>query len=531
MMNDSLNAWLMFDAAVTHAPDSEIVTRYPDGGIVRATYRQVTQRSQQFMHALDELGLERGERVATLAWNTQRHLEAYFAVPCTARVLHTLNLRLSAEELSFIINDADDRLLLVDPDLVPLFEQIRPQVPGVRHVVVLGEVPPGAAPDLLAYEDLIADEPPRYEALPIEENSPLGLCYTSGTTGRPKGVLYTHRSTFLHALAITSAAAMAIGPGDCVLPQVPMFHATAWGMPYASALVGAKQVFFAGPLEPAGFAELLVGERVTVTAGVPTVWVSVAEELLRRQDELGALRHVVVGGAQPPPALIARYRDELGLQIVQAWGMTETSPLASMAWPQERMRDWPEDRVMEAARCQAGLPLPGVRISLRDEHGREVPADGTTMGDLWVRGPWVTDSYLHGRGADCFSEDGWFRTGDVAIASEDGYFVIADRTKDLIKSGGEWISSVDMEAAVVELPGVAEAAVIAVADPKWQERPLACVVLHDGHSLARDDVRASLEKRGFAHWQLPDRVEFLDELPKTGTGKVDKKLLRSRFAT
>jgi fatty-acyl-CoA synthase len=368
---------------------------------------------------------------------------------------------------------------------------------------------------------------PRHE---IDEDTPMGLCYTSGTTGRPKGVIYTHRSTFLHALAVTSHAGMSIGPGDCVLAQVPMFHANAWGMPYAATAVGAKQVFFAGGLEPEAFINLLGAEHVTVTAGVPTVWIAVADELARREEPLSDLRHIVCGGAQPPRSLIERYASEFQIPIIQAWGMTETSPLASLAWPQERMRTWSDHDVISSARTQAGLPLPGVEISIRDEAGNEVPADGASMGDLCVRGPWVVDHYLHDLGEEAFTDDGWFKTGDVAVGTDNGYFVITDRTKDLIKSGGEWISSVDMEANVMELSGVIEAAVIAIPDPKWQERPLVCIVTAPGTEVTAEEVRAHLLEKGFAHWQLPERVERVDEVPKTSVGKFDKKVLRARFA-
>ncbi len=531
MMDLPLNAWLLFEHGPAHAPEAEIVSRSPEGRIERQNYAEFGRRTNQLMFALDSLGLDRSDPVGTLAWNSFRHLEAYFGVPCTGRVLHTLNLRLSGEDLAFIMGDAGDRAVLVDPDLLPLLEQALDHLPPLDHVIVLApEVPDTSIPGVIAYEDLLADQPTVYPRRDIDERAPMGLCYTSGTTGRPKGAVYTHRSTFLHALACTSHAGMSIGPGDAALPQVPMFHANAWGMPYAATAVGAKQVFFAGALEPVAFVDLLSAERVTVAAGVPTVWLGVADELARRGGGLPDLRHIICGGAQPPRALIERYASEFGLRIVQAWGMTETSPLASVAWPQERMRDWPEEDVTSAARTQAGLPLPGVEVTVRDEHGDPVVADGESMGDLYVRGPWVVDGYLHGLGQDAFSPDGWFRTGDVAVASPDGYFVIADRTKDLIKSGGEWISSVDMEARVMEMAGVIEAAVIAIPDPKWQERPLVCVVVQPGIEVTVEQVRDHLVEGGFARWQLPDRIECIEAIPKTSVGKFDKKVLRVRFA-
>ncbi len=531
MMETPLNSWLLFEHSPRYAPEAEIVSRSPSGEITRLTYAEFGRRTQQLMHALDNLGLGAGDRVASLAWNGFRHLEAYFAVPCTGRVLHTLNLRVSAEELAYLIEDADDRAMLVDADLLPLLEQAFAHLASPPpHVIVLDDkVPETSLTRAMAYEDLLSNESTHYPRRDIDEKQPMGLCYTSGTTGRPKGVLYTHRSTFLHAMAVTSHAAMSIGPGDAVLPQVPMFHANAWGMPYAAAAVGAKQVFFAGALEPEAFVDLLVDERVTVAAGVPTVWLGIADELARRQERLPELRHIVCGGAQPPRTLIERYASEFGILVVQAWGMTETSPLASMAWPQEHMRDWSEEEIVSAVRTKAGLPLPGVEIAVVDESGAEVPADGVSMGDLTVRGPWVVDGYLHGHGAENFTADGWFKTGDVAIRSPGGYFVIADRTKDLIKSGGEWISSVDMEDRVMQMDDVLEAAVIAVPDPKWQERPLVCVVLKPGTEVSVDDVHAHLLTGGFARWQLPARVEVIDAVPRTSVGKFDKKALRARF--
>jgi fatty-acyl-CoA synthase len=532
MMDTPLSTWLLFNGAARHHHRTEVVSRTPSGEIHRYTLGEFAGRTQQLMWALDELGIAPGERVATLAWNGYRHLEAYFAVPCSGRVLHTVNVRLSAEEVAFVINDADDRVILVDPDFLPLLEEVLPLVSGVRHVIVMDATTAGTSiVHAIAYEDFIAGRPTVYPQPELDERSAASICYTSGTTGAAKGVVSTHRSIYLHAMGVACTAGMAVGPADCVLPQVPMFHASAWGLVHAAVAVGAKIVFYGGGIEPKSFVDLIASERVTIAAAVPTVWISCGDEVAAHRPPLTSIRHIVCGGSQPPRALIERYRREFGIRIIQAWGMTETSPLASMAWPQERMRDWDEDRITEVALSQAGIPIPGIEVSIRDDDGNEVAFDGQTMGALHVRGPWVADGYLHGLGADSFTDDGWFNTGDVAIGSPEGYFVIADRTKDLIKSGGEWISSVDMEAAIMAIPGVLEAAVIAIPDDKWLERPLAYVVLADsGASVDQALFREHLEQNGFARWQLPERFELIDEIPRTTVGKFDKKVLRARFA-
>jgi acyl-CoA synthetase (AMP-forming)/AMP-acid ligase II len=532
MMDTQLNSWLLFAHAECHHAEVEIVSRLVSGEVHRYTYADYSRRTRQLMNALDGLGLAAGAPVATLAWNHHRHLECYFGIPCTGRLLHTLNVRLSPAELAYIIQDAGDRAILADPDMLPLLEQVRDHggLAGVEHIVVLAtDVPDTSLDGVVAYEQLLAAQPTDYAERDIPESTPLGLCYTSGTTGRPKGVVYTHRSTFLHALAVTSAAAMSIGPSDCTLPLVPMFHAMAWGMPQAALAVGAKQVFAAGPLDAAAVARLIADEAVTVGAGVPTVWLGLADALAALESRPVALRHLICGGAQPPRTLIERYLREFGVPVLQAWGMTETSPLASVAWPRHAHRDLPEAEVLTRARTQAGLPIPGVDLSVRDENGVEVPADGETMGDLHVRGPWVAASYFKNAEPDKF-DGGWFRTGDVAISATNGYFVIADRTKDLIKSGGEWISSVDMEAQIMAMPQVFEAAVIAMPDPRWQERPLAAIVPNPGETVTLEQVHAHLAAQGWVRWQFPDRIEVIEQVPRTSVGKFDKKALRARFA-
>ncbi|GAC1329625.1 MAG: long-chain fatty acid--CoA ligase [Candidatus Dormibacteria bacterium] len=529
MMDTQLNSWLLFSHAEKHHGDTEVVSLVGPGKKHRYTYREYAQRTQQLMHALDRLNIPRGAAVATMAWNGYRHLELYFAIPCTGRVLHTLNLRLSADDLTYIIGHAEDRAIFVDADLLPILEKLpEGALAGVEHIVVMGEHGETSLPNVLDYEQLIAGEQTHYDPIDIPEKTPLGICYTSGTTGRPKGSVYTHRSTYLHSMAVQTASGLGVGPMDSVLPIVPMFHANAWGLAHAGVSCGAKLVFTGPHMDGPSVVDLMESEVVTISGGVPTVWLGVLEEMKKNNRRLPALKHVACGGSQPPRALIEGLLG-VGVNLVQAWGMTETSPLASQAWPKNSMLGLSDDEMTTQVRCQAGLPLPGVDVSLRDSTGKEVPWDGETLGDLLVRGPWVVDSYMKGDGKEQFTDDGWFRTGDVAVGSPTGYFVISDRTKDLIKSGGEWISSVDMEGAIMAMPDVAEAAVIAIPDERWQERPLACVVPREGKQVSLEQVHEHLIKSGFAKWQLPDRVEKIDAVPRTSVGKFDKKVLRVRF--
>ena len=528
-MDVQLNIWRLFSHASTHLYDVEIVTQTAPDSVFRYTFGDFSKRASSLMGALDSLSLARGARVATLSWNNYRHLECYFAIPCTGRVLHTLNARLSTEDLIYIINDAKDEALFFSSDLWPIVEKISSELLTVKHFVVMDtEIPQGAPLGVLSYEQLLSEHPSTYPEIDLNENLDAGLCYTSGTTGRPKGALYTHRSTYLHAMNCSSASGMSIGISDCVLPVVPMFHASAWGIVHAAIATGAKLVFSYPHLDPPSFVDLLIKEGVTMAAGVPTVWIALEAELRSRGTRPPMLREILCGGSQPPKALIQRYQRDLDINIVQAWGMTETSPLASVSRPKHAMLKLSDSEKLDRVGGQAGIPAPSIDVSLRDDDGNEVPWDGKHMANLYIRGPWVIDSYLNGEGAEMF-DNGWFKTGDVAIGSPDGYFVIADRTKDLVKSGGEWISSVDLEGSLMGLKGVAEAAVIAISDERWQERPLACIVTMPGESISLGQVHEHLTNDGFAHWQLPDRIELIDQVPRTSVGKFDKKALRAKF--
>lgn len=534
-MDVELNLNSFLSHAVDYAAEVEIATREPDGSIRRYTYADLGRRANQLTHGLSELGVEESDTVGTLAWNHDRHLEAYFGIPCSGRVLHTLNPRLVPDDLAYTILKAEDRAVIVDADFLPLLQAVPEAVGKLNAVIVIGASKDtdrsGIPCEFVDYDDLLADQPSTPSEFEVPERAPMGICFTSGTTGRPKGVVYTHRSAVLHALAVASGAGAAIGPTDCVCVQVPMFHANCFGLPHAAAAVGAKQVLNSGPMDPAGLVELLRSERVTFSAGVPTIWQMVARELRERKVRLPDLRHVITAGSQPPPSLIEEYFVDFGIPMIQAWGMTEASPVAGVAWPKNHMRDWDANTLTQRVRKRAGLPLAGVSVRLRNEDGRDVQWDNNSLGSIQMRGPWIAGGYLGGDvGTDQFTDDGWFDTGDVAIGSPDGYLMIADRTKDLVKSGGEWISSIDMENAVMAMPEVVDAAVIAIPDEKWGERPLVFLVPSPGHKVGLDEVRGHLEG-GFARWQLPDRLELLDELPRTSVGKVDKKALRARFRT
>jgi fatty-acyl-CoA synthase len=482
---------------------------------------------QKLANALLRLGVKPGERVATLGWNHARHLEAYFGVPLAGAVLHTLNPRLHPADLAYIMNHADDRVLLVDDVLLPVWERFRNEV-HPTHVIVWGDGQPAPA-GTLDYEQLIDPELASFSPPRIEEDQAAGLCYTSGTTGRPKGVLYSHRALVLHSLASALPDTIGASQADVFLPVVPMFHANAWGVPYTAALVGAKQVFPGPHLDPASLLQLVAAERVTVAAGVPTVWLAVLEAL--DKDPKGwdttSLRCMAVGGSAAPQAMIEAFEKRHGLVVLHAWGMTETTPVGTVSRLKPRLAKLPEAEQLRL-RATQGLPLPFVEVRVVGDDGPVAP-DGKSMGELHVRGPWVAASYFQNPAeADKFTMDGWFRTGDIVTHDEEGYVRITDRSKDLIKSGGEWISSVELENALMGHPAVKEAAVIGLPHPRWAERPVACVVLKEGSRATEKELREYLEPL-FARFWLPDSFVFLAQIPRTAVGKFLKSALREQL--
>jgi fatty-acyl-CoA synthase len=507
--------------------DSQVVT-LTDDGPHRASYADVTRRVDRLAHALRGLGIEEGDRVATFAWNSQRHLEVYMAAPCTGAVLHTLNIRLFAEQLTYIANHAEDRIVFVDDSLVPLLEKVAPTFETVEHYVVMGDGDAGSLPSVIRYEELLAeqvDDP--YDWPEIDERQAAGLCYTSGTTGNPKGVLYSHKSNVLHSFGVCLADSMGLSASDRMLPIVPMFHANAWGIPYAAGLTGCDLVMPSKFMQAEPLAKAIESERVTISAAVPTIWA----DLLKYADEhddadFSSVQRVICGGAAVPKTLMQQWQERHGLKIIQAWGMTETSPLGSVARPPVSVTD--EDEHWDY-RSKAGRINPLVEARLVADDGQEVPWDGESTGELQVRGPWVASAYYNDPAGDDKFDDGWLRTGDIAAIDSRGFIRISDRSKDVIKSGGEWISSVDLEVELMAHPAVTEAAVIAKPDERWSERPLACVVVKEGEEVTAEALSEHLRDR-VAKWWIPDEYAFIDEVPKTSVGKFDKKVLRTRLA-
>ncbi|WP_308438014.1 long-chain fatty acid--CoA ligase [Comamonas sp. JC664] len=528
MMDFPLTLSHLLERGRTFFPHSEIVSRNPDTSLHRYTYADFYARTCRLANALTRLGVKPGDRVATLSWNHYRHLEVYYGVPCMGAVVHTLNLRLHPNDLGYIARHAEDSVLVVDRSLWPLYEKFKDAVPSIRHVIVVPDA--GPAPEgTLDYEALLAAESPRYDFPELDENSASMLCYTSGTTGNPKGVLYSHRSTVLHALACCMTDVTGMREVDAVLPVVPMFHAAAWGLVFDAVLTGAKLVFPGPHLDPPSLLDLMAAEKVTMAGGVPTIWIGILALLDQSPGkwDLSSMRSMLIGGSAAPPALIEGFRQRHGLEVVHAWGMTEMSPVGTMAKVKGPTRQAaPETQA--SARASQGFALPFVETRVAADDGTLLPWDGETMGELEVRGPWVASSYFSDEGADRFTKDGWFKTGDVVTIDPQGYVRICDRSKDVIKSGGEWISSVALENALMAHPAVLEAAVFAAKHPKWDERPLAAVALKEGQRVTREELTAHLAGQ-FAKMWLPDDYVFVPQVPRTSTGKFLKTKLREEY--
>ncbi len=520
MMDYPLTLTHILERSAKLYPNREIASRIHDGSMHRYTYRDFHRRVHRLAHALASLGVEAGDRIGTLCWNSSRHLELYFAIPCSGSVVHTLNLRLSADQLAYIINHAEDRVIFADASLLPLLEPIRSQLKSVRHIVVMDD----------EYEALLASASEGPYAWPrLDENRAAAMCYTSATTGDPKGVLYSHRSLFLHSYAACMADTFGLSERDTILQLVPMFHANGWGFPYAGIMTGSRLVFSGRHLQPADIALLIEHERATFSAGVPTLWMTLYSYLESHPRDISSLRLVVVAGAALPRQFVKLYQKKYGIHLMLAWGMTEITPIGTVTALKSHLDSLTEEQRFDLM-ARHGLPLAGVDVRIVDAEGKELPWDGVTVGELQARGPWVAGGYYNdARSLDAFM-DGWLRTGDVATIDTEGYIQITDRTRDLVKSGGEWISSVDLENAIMAHPKVAEAAVVGVFHPKWQERPLACVAALPQYrgQITKQEILDFLAAR-VAKWWLPDDVIFIEAVPKTSVGKFNKRALREQF--
>ena len=532
MMDRPLLIGPLIQYAAEYHGDREIVTRTTEGPIHRYTYVEAEQRAKRLAKAMKRLGVGFGDRVGTIAWNNHRHFELYFAISGIGAVCHTINPRLFADQLRYIVNHAEDKLLFLDLTFLPIAEKMAAEWGTVRHYIVMTDrehMPQTSLPNALCYEDLLAGESADLAWPEFDENTASSLCYTSGTTGNPKGALYTHRSTLLHSFAVCSANAVAISMRDSILPVVPMFHVNAWGVPYAAAMSGAKLVFPGPKLDGASLHELFTTEQVTLSLGVPTVWLGLLHYLEHSGKRLDGLKRVTVGGSAAPRAMIEAFEDKYGVQCIHGWGMTEMSPVGTLALPKAKHLERPKEEQI-AVKTRQGFPLYGVDMKVIGPDGQRQPHDGKATGELYVRGPWIASGYYNDDQATAaaLDEEGWFRTGDVCAIDPDGYMIIVDRSKDVIKSGGEWISSIDVENAAMGHPDIAEAAVIGLPHPKWDERPLLIVVPKPGHQPSKESIAAFLSDK-IAKWQLPDDIVFVPEIPHGATGKVLKTRLREQF--
>jgi fatty-acyl-CoA synthase len=529
---------LLISSLITHAerfhPDAQIVSRRVEGDIHRTTYRQAHTRARQLANALQALQVSRGDRVATLAWNGYRHFELYFAVSGSGAVLHTLNPRLHPEQIAWIVNHAEDKVLCFDLSFLPIIEAIAPHCPTVKTWIAMVDkdrMPASAKVELLCYEDLVEQNSDRYTWPEFDENLASSMCYTSGTTGNPKGVLYSHRSTVLHTMAAALPDALNLSGRDVILPVVPMFHVNAWGLPYVAPMVGAKLVFPGGQLDGKSLYELFESEKVTVSAGVPTVWQGLLTHTESNNLKFSTMNRTVIGGSACPPAMLRLFQDKYGVHVLHAWGMTEMSPLGTVATLKAKHLAMGREEQL-AVQYKQGRTIFGVDMKIVGDDGRDLPWDGKAFGDLLVRGPWIVREYFKGEGGDPLRKDDagaqWFPTGDVATIDADGYMQITDRSKDVIKSGGEWISSIDIENIAVAHPAVAMAACIAIRHPKWDERPLLVVMKKPGVEVSKDEMLRHYEGK-IAKWQIPDDVAFVESIPLGATGKMLKAKLREQF--
>ncbi|HKX11273.1 MAG TPA: 3-(methylthio)propionyl-CoA ligase [Stellaceae bacterium] len=533
MMDGPLLIQTLLDHAAQYHADTEIVSRTNEGPIHRYTYAEAERRSKRLANALRRLGIKLGDRVGTLAWNGYRHYELYFGVSGIGAICHTINPRLFHDQLNYIVNHAEDALIFFDLSFAPLIEKLAPGWKPVKHFVAMTDrahMPSIGVKNLLCYEELIAAETPELTWADFEESTASSLCYTSGTTGNPKGALYSHRSTVLHSFACCSANNTAFAMWDSVCPIVPMFHANAWGVPYSCTMAGSKLVFPGPNLDGASLQALFESEKVSLMLGVPTVWLGLLKYLEESGKRIDSVNRVLIGGSAAPPAMIKTFEEKYGVTAFQGWGMTELSPVGTLGTLKTKFQHLPKE-VQLARKAMQGRPLFGVEMKLVDADGKIQPHDGQARGELFVRGPWVVGGYYKDEKASrgAVDAEGWFGTGDVATIDPDGYLQLVDRSKDVIKSGGEWISSIDIENAAIAHPDVAEAAVIGVPHPKWAERPLLIVVPKEGRAPTREAMLAFLKDK-VAKWALPDDVVLLKELPHTATGKILKTKLREIFA-